>query len=73
MKQVAVIIKHPYRDNDWRVDIYEVPDEMTSEELQKYVMSQMLGPFEIIAITTRLSFKCNGLMTRDKINVDLEK
>lgn len=58
MKKVAVIIKHPYRDFDWRVDVYEVPEETTGKELHNYVMSKMLGPFEIVAITERLSLTC---------------
>ena len=56
MKKVAVIIKHPYRDNDWRIDIYEIPEEMNNDELENYVNAQMLGPFEIIAITEKISF-----------------
>lgn len=56
MKKVGVIIKHPFRDYDWRIDIYEVKEETTHKEIHDYVMSKMLGPFEIIAITERLSF-----------------
>lgn len=55
MKQLAVIIKHPYRDWDYRVDVYEVPIEITHEQIHKHVMSRMLGPFEVIAITEKLS------------------
>jgi hypothetical protein len=58
MKKMAVIIKHPYRDFDFRVDIYEVTQETTNEELYNYAMSQMMGPFEIIAITDKLSLNC---------------
>jgi hypothetical protein len=58
LKKVGVIIKHPFRDFDWRIDIYEVNEEMTNKEIHDYVMSKMLGPFEIIAITERVSF-CN--------------
>jgi len=58
MKKVAVIIKHPFRDFDWRVDVYDVPEETTRQELHNYVMSQMLCPFEIVAITERLSLTC---------------
>ena len=39
MIKVGVIIKHPYRDYDWRIDIYEVRKEMTNEEIKKYVYS----------------------------------
>ena len=55
MKKVAVIIKHPFRDFDFRVDVYEIPEDTTREELYKYVMSKMLGPFEIVAMTERLN------------------
>lgn len=55
MKKLAVIIKHPGRDWDYRVDVFEVPDETLEQELHDYVMSQMLGPFQILAITERLS------------------
>ena len=58
MKKVAVIIKHPFRDWDWRVDIYEVPKDAEKQDIHKYVMSKMLGPFEIIAITSVVSFDC---------------
>lgn len=59
MKKLAVIIKHPFRgESDYRVDIYEVPDEFEKEEMYKYAMSQMLGPFEIISISDRISFDC---------------
>jgi hypothetical protein len=58
MKKVAVIIKHPFRHCDWRVDIYEVPEEAERNEIHDYVMSNMLGPFEIIAITSAVSFDC---------------
>ncbi len=58
MKKVAVIIKHPFRDWDWRVDIYEVPENAENQDIHKYVMSKMLGHFEIIAITPTVSFDC---------------
>ena len=56
MIKVGVIIKHPYRDYDWRIDIYEVKEEMTNEEITKYVYSQMLGPFEIMGISRRIYY-----------------
>ena len=58
MKKVAVIIKHPFRDLDFRVDVYEVPEETSGKDLNDYVMSKMLGPFEIVAITERLNLTC---------------
>ena len=57
--QVAVIIKHPYRDFDYRVDIYTVDEDTTNQEIHDYVMSQMLGPFEIIAITSKVNTNCS--------------
>lgn len=50
----AVIIKHPGRDYDWRVDIVDVPEEATFEEVEKAVMRTMLGPFQVVAITSRI-------------------
>ena len=58
MKKVAVIIKHPYRDLDYRIDIYEIHEEMNYEKLSDYINSQMLGPFQIIAMTERIDFDC---------------
>lgn len=51
----AVIIKHPYRDNDYRVDIVDVPDDTHTKHIYHVIMSEMLGPFEIIAITSKVS------------------
>ena len=56
MIKVGVIIKHPYRDYDWRIDIYEVRKEMTNEEIKKYVYSQTLEPFEVMCIFRRISY-----------------
>ena len=56
MIKVGVIIKHPYRDYDWRIDIYEVRKEMTNEEIKKYVYSQTLEPFEVMGIFRRISY-----------------
>lgn len=56
MNKVAVIIKHPFRNNDWRVDIYEVPENITYEEIKKHVESKMLGHFEVVGISDRISF-----------------
>jgi hypothetical protein len=58
MKKVAVIIKHQFRDFDFRVDVYEVMEETSGKDLNDYIMSQMLGPFEIVAITERLNLTC---------------
>lgn len=56
MKKVAVIIKHPYRDYDFRVDIVEVPQEITGDQIKAKIMAKMLGPFEIIGLTTKIDF-----------------
>lgn len=53
-KKVAVIIKHPYRDYDTRIDIYTVPEDLSTHDLCVYVNSQMLGPFEIIGVTEKV-------------------
>ena len=54
--KIAIIIKHPYRANDWRVDIAEVDDDATFDEITEAVMKNMLGPFEIMGITKRIQF-----------------
>tara|TARA_Y100000401_G_C8307729_1_gene217923 strand:+ start:817 stop:1029 length:213 start_codon:yes stop_codon:yes gene_type:complete len=56
MIKVGVIIKHPYRNYDWRIDIYEVKEEMTNEEITKYVYSKMLAPFEVMGISRQISY-----------------
>ena len=59
MKKIGIIIKHPFREYDWRIDIYSVSEEMTHKQIHDYVMSKMLGPFEIVAITDRICFDRN--------------
>lgn len=71
--KVAVIIKHPYRDHDWRIDMVEVDEKHTSEEeIRKVVEREMLGPFEIMGITTRITDRniSEGL---ERIRKDQEK
>lgn len=53
--KVAAIIKHPYRDFDWRVDILEVPDDTPTNEVKAYLEQNMLGPFEVLAVTEKLN------------------
>lgn len=53
--KLAIIIKHPYRDTDYRVDIIDVPEEIPHYLIREYIMSKMLGPFEVIAITEKVS------------------
>lgn len=57
MENVAVIIKHPFRDLDYRVDIYQVPSDYTNEQIRSYVMSKMLGHFQIVAITRQVNIE----------------
>lgn len=56
MKKLGVIIKHPFRDYDWRIDICEVPEDIQKDELKEYIESQMLGPFEVVGISDRINF-----------------
>lgn len=58
MKKVAVIIKHPGRDweSDVRIDIMDVPEEMTYAEIRRNLESQMLGPFEVLYLTEKINF-----------------
>lgn len=55
MKKVAVIIKHPFRDFDYRIDIVEVPYDTLLDDIRNKIMSEMLGPFEIIAMTSNIN------------------
>lgn len=50
----AVIIKHPMRDMDYRVDIVDVPDNTQYHEIAIVIQRQMVGPFEVIAITEKI-------------------
>lgn len=51
----AVIIKHPFRDFDYRVDIVDVPTGTEMSDVQKIIEREMLGPFEVLAITPKLN------------------
>lgn len=53
---VAAIIKHPFRDFDWRVDILDVSEGTDLELLKQRLQSEMLGPFEVLALTARINF-----------------
>jgi len=55
MKKVAVIIKHVFRDYDYRVDIHTLPEGKTERELYQEIQKTLLGPFEIVSITDRVS------------------
>ena len=55
MKKVAVIIKHVFRDYDYRVDIHTLPEGKTERQLYQEIQKTLLGPFEIVSITDRVS------------------
>lgn len=59
----AVIIKHPFREWDYRVDVVEVSDQVTKEDIYTVIMRKMLGPFEILSITEKIDNRdiSNGL------------
>ncbi len=52
--KVAAIIKHAYRDADYRVDILEVPEDWDYRQVKCSLERDMLGPFQVISITPRL-------------------
>jgi hypothetical protein len=54
--KIAVIIKHPYRDFDWRIDIVDVPEDTKWDDIRTIIEREMLGPFEIIGLTERINF-----------------
>lgn len=58
MKKVAVIIEHPGRSNDVRVDIYTVPESMEMSEVIEHAQRKMLGPFKVIAASERINLEC---------------
>jgi hypothetical protein len=55
MVKVAVIIKHVFRDYDYRVDLYDVPKEKTINQLREEIEKKLLGPFEIVSMTDRIT------------------
>lgn len=55
--KVAVIIKHPGRDNDYRVDIIEVDETWTCDDIVAQIKIEMLGPFEVLALTEKINFE----------------
>lgn len=57
-KKMAVTIRHPGRgEGDDRVDIYEVPDYVDKDTLAKCAQAEMLGPFQVISVSDRVSEK----------------
>lgn len=55
MKTYAVIIHHPFRGNDVRVDLYEVEDDVTAENVKARAEAKMLGPFEVLYVTRKVT------------------
>jgi hypothetical protein len=55
----AVLVKHFARDiSDVRIEIIEVPRELENfgpHEAELLVREKLLGPFEVIAVTDRIS------------------
>jgi hypothetical protein len=71
--EVAVIIKHPYRDFDWRVDLIEVDENTTDQEIRSNAENKMLGPFEVVAITRKVSKPAASLSAPAPQTEDLRK
>lgn len=51
----AVIIKHPYRDWDYRVDLITAPEDADMSKIKEQIEKEMLGPFEVLSITPKVS------------------
>jgi hypothetical protein len=69
----AVIIKHPYRDFDYRVDIVNVPDTTAPSDIRRVIERQMLGPFEVIAITDKVNPNRDITKGIEELNIPTEK
>lgn len=57
MRTVAIALKHPMRDWGFRVDIVEVEDNITNEQIIEAMQREVLGPFEILWLTERVNLK----------------
>jgi len=59
MNKYAVVIKHAFRDiSDVRIDIVQVPKDLTEIgpfEVKKFIEQKLLGNFEVLAVTDRIS------------------
>lgn len=55
--KVAAIIKHTFRDFDYRVDIYEIDSEDHMPSLEKKIKRGLLAHFELIALTLKVDDK----------------
>jgi hypothetical protein len=79
---VAVIVKHSFRDNDYRVDIHQIPEKFRDrpDYIKAHFQSKIFGNFEIVSITERISenkdfsgsdqdlVKYNKLLTAKRLN-----
>jgi hypothetical protein len=54
--KLAAIIKHQFRDYDYRVDIIEVGEDYDVADVRKKIERQLLGHFQVVAITERIDF-----------------
>lgn len=54
MTQYAVIIKHPGRSWDWRIDLFNAPNDIDPSKIKEYCQRAMLGPFEVMGVTSRI-------------------
>lgn len=55
MKKVAIVIEHPFRSNDIRVDIIEVPENMDLCEIEDMYQKKLLSHFKIIHVSERVN------------------
>lgn len=53
--KIAVIIKHPYRDFDYRIDMVEVDEDTPYDDIKAVIEYEMLGPFQVLAFSTKIS------------------
>lgn len=69
MNKVAAIIKHPYRDGDYRIDMYDIPDEYYDrpDYIKAYIQSNLLGHFKVIALCSRIREDCKFKGSKDDL------
>lgn len=64
MKKVAIIIKHPGRDFDYRIEIINVKNSITEDYIYTKIKNNLLSPFEIVAITQNINIH------KDEFSID---
>jgi hypothetical protein len=69
----AVIIKHPFRDSDYRVDVVDVDANVSPIDIRKIIEAEMLGPFEVIAVTPKYSSDRDISKGLERITKDTER